>query len=546
MNVEAGLQIDLLSAVRRRAWLMTAVGGVVFLVGYWIAMALPNEYQSYATLLVEPQSVSDRLVQAGVEESDLNQRLHLMTSEILSRPRLSRIIDDLKLYKAESKTMLREEIIDLMRSKVNVVPLLPEFNDEIPQRQRDQMSLNTFRIYFTSDRAETAAAVAQRLANDFIDEHVAARVATTQKSLEFISAEQERLRIAIADVDQQISTIKNANAGSLPEDMTTNQRMLERTLSDTRDAQRQLDNARSDEAFWKNQTLAASATAVKGDDTSPARRLQLLELSLGEMRAKGLTDKHPDVIQLNQEMDDLRATIASGGDESNDSPLNLAQQSAQAEQRRAALRVDSGEKELARLRQQQEAIETRIEQTPKVAEQLDALAREYAALTTALADFGRRRQEASVQADMERRQLGEQFRVLESAFPAPEPSAPNRLMLLAMSLVAGLAIGTGTGILAEALDGSVHGARELQSALGVPVLISIPTIFLESDRVARTRRRLRIALAAASFAVFCLVGGAVTYMWVNGAPGFVQSLLSGEEETPAQGASTGAAGGELG
>ena len=50
---------------------------------------------------------------------------------------------------------------------------------------------------------------------------------------------------------------------------------------------------------------------------------------------------------------------------------------------------------------------------------------EYEHLFESFQDFSNRHQEAQVQAQLERRQLGEQFRVLESAFIAPEPSKPN-------------------------------------------------------------------------------------------------------------------------
>ncbi len=69
MNVEAGLQLsDLQGIVRRRAKLMLGVALLVSLAAYWLAMALPNEYESYATVLVEPQSVDPDLVEAGVPE----------------------------------------------------------------------------------------------------------------------------------------------------------------------------------------------------------------------------------------------------------------------------------------------------------------------------------------------------------------------------------------------------------------------------------------------------------------------------------------------
>ena len=126
MNVDQGFQLDLLGALRRRGMLIAGVTGMTFFVGYWIAMALPNEYRAYATLLVEPQAVSDELVNSGGRATDLNDRLHLMTAEILSRPRLSKVIDELELYRDDSHKLTRQEVIDLMREQVTVVPILPE------------------------------------------------------------------------------------------------------------------------------------------------------------------------------------------------------------------------------------------------------------------------------------------------------------------------------------------------------------------------------------------------------------------------------------
>ena len=89
---------DIIGMLRRRAKLMAMVAGAICLATYWIAMALPNEYSSYATILVEPQAVDEGLVSSGVRASDLKERLGIMTAEILSRPRLSRLIDEFDLY----------------------------------------------------------------------------------------------------------------------------------------------------------------------------------------------------------------------------------------------------------------------------------------------------------------------------------------------------------------------------------------------------------------------------------------------------------------
>ena len=95
MNLEQGINtFDLFGFVRRRGKLIAIAAGGVILVTFWITMALPNLYESAAVILVEPQSVDEKLVDSGVRDGDLNEKLDLMSAEILSRSRLSKIITE--------------------------------------------------------------------------------------------------------------------------------------------------------------------------------------------------------------------------------------------------------------------------------------------------------------------------------------------------------------------------------------------------------------------------------------------------------------------
>jgi hypothetical protein len=125
---------------------------------------------------------------------------------------------------------------------------------------------------------------------------------------------------------------------------------------------------------------------------------------------------------------------------------------------------------------------------------------------------------AAVQADLERRQLGEQFRVLEQAFIGKGPVSPNRLLIVALGAVFGLALGAAVGVLFEAVDPAVHDAHGLQATLRIPVLASIPQIWLEVDRARLRRQRIRAVLGTTALVAFALVGGAANYVWVNGSP----------------------------
>jgi len=531
MNAEAGIQLtDLAGILRRRAPVMGGVALVVVLAFYWIAMALPNEYESYATVLVEPQSVAPELVKAGVRESDLNLRLHLMTAQILSRPRLSRLIDEFKLYEDESRYMLREEVISLMRDNLRVAPVLPELEGE-RRRPGVEYESKQFQIYFRDNDPRVARDVAQKLAQDFIEEHIDARVKVSQKSLEFVDAERERQTERIAAIEGQVKQVKADNAGKLPEDMPSNQQQLARLNLELADARRRLAMAASDETFFRSQSSTARELLAGGDEANPERRKQILELALRDYEARGFTEKHPDVIKAKLEVEAIRALLADRRKEAGernpaDGPVNFAQQNAEAEAHRAALRKESEQREIESLQAAVAQVEARLAETPAVAEKLAALEREYKHLFASYQEFSDKRLNASVQADLERRQLGEQFRVLEQAFVAPEPVSPNRILIVALGVIFGLALGAAVGVLREATDPAVHDAHQLQASLHVPVLAAIPQIWLEADRARLRGRRIRTSFAAASLVVFALVGGAANYVWVNGWP-FGRELEAG-------------------
>jgi polysaccharide chain length determinant protein (PEP-CTERM system associated) len=532
MDSEQSIQLDDLKRIlQRRSHLVLVVFALCVLAAVFVASILRNQYESRAVLLIEPQTISEKLVESNLSETELNSRLHLISMQILSRGRLSKVIDEFDVYPELEDEMTREEVIEMMRSHISVTPVLSELEARVGIRSAD-MEINTFQLAYRHRNRDIAAAVANRLANDFVEEHIKERAEMSGDTSEFIEAELQRLSARIAELEEKISTVKSLNMGRLPEDLPMNQNLHERLTQNIRETQRELAIAQSDEAFYRQQVLVGGADFLKWqNDETPEKRLEQMRLFLNEAQARGLTEKHPDIIKLRQEIAQLEAVIKDSRAE--DKPLSLAQENARAEQQRAGLRAASARNELDRLEAQLKDLEGRMAETPKVAEQLAAYEREYQHLFDSYQQYSNKRLEAGVAADMERRQKGEKFRVLEAAIPMPEPASPNRPVILVIGAVLGLLAGAGLGLLAEVTDLSFHDARSLQSRLGIPVLAAVPPVMLESDRLFARARRVRQVIGAAAVASVVLVASLAGNWIVNGPPGPLARLVSGGGPAPA-------------
>jgi uncharacterized protein involved in exopolysaccharide biosynthesis len=134
------------------------------------------------------------------------------------------MIDEFDLYPEESDRLQRSEVIDIMRSHVVVEPVLSALEAET--RNKRDVEFNSFKITFRARSAVTAAAVAQNIANDFLEANIDARVNVSQQSLSFMQDSIAGLSSRLADVENEIKEVKSENSGHLPEELATNQASL--------------------------------------------------------------------------------------------------------------------------------------------------------------------------------------------------------------------------------------------------------------------------------------------------------------------------------
>jgi uncharacterized protein involved in exopolysaccharide biosynthesis len=91
-------------------------------------------------------------------------------------------------------------------------------------------------------------------------------------------------------------------------------------------------------------------------------------------------------------------------------------------------------------------------------------------------DLLKRRDQAAMATDLERRQLGEQFRILDAANFPDSPSFPKRSLFLLGGFGGGLVLGLGLTLLLELQDTSFRNEKDVLAILHLPVLAMIPVV----------------------------------------------------------------------
>jgi capsular polysaccharide biosynthesis protein len=117
-----------------------------------------------------------------------------------------------------------------------------------------------------------------------------------------------------------------------------------------------------------------------------------------------------------------------------------------------------------------------------------------------------KREDAKLAANLERRNIGEQFKVLDPARVPERPFSPNRLQIDLGGAAGGLVLGVLLLVFLEYRDSSFKSEEDVILALDIPVLAVVPMM------AADTTRRARL-LAAIGIGVVLLCSVAGLTLW---------------------------------
>jgi len=328
---------------------------------------------------------------------------------------------------------------------------------------------------FTGGRGEMTESL------EFMNQQLAAR------SKELESAERRRLAF-----ESQYPALAQGGAGML--------QRLEANRAELRGVDADLAAASSALAAINGQLAGTPATIAGAPGQGGARgALAQAQSDLASARARGLTDNHPDVIALRNQVAALRGAASSeSGPQGTPNPAYSSLESIKAERQANVLSLQSRR---ASIQSDIAQITASQSNNPELAGEAQRITRDYDVLKQGYDKLLTDREALKLRGEVETERSTVKFQVIDPPTAPRAPVAPNRPILLAAILILGVGAGCGGAFALSQLRGTYATTAKLEAATGLPVLGSISHVLNEAGRDARRKKARRFVAAS------CALGG---------------------------------------
>ena len=470
---------DYVSMLRRRWPLMAALALIGGALSYGVAHFLPKRYLSQTLVLVTQPTVPGDYVKPVIN-IDTNQRLATMQQEILSRTRLEPVIKKFGLYGPDASQLPMEDLVARLRGAISVTPVLP-------MAQTRAQGLPGFNVSVTFEDPRLAQQICATITSMFMEQNLQLRQQMAEQTTQFLAKQLEDAKVKLDDQDTRLAAFKRHYLGSLPDQEQANLNVLLGLTAQLDATTQALTRAQQDKTFTEStlaEQLGAWRAAQQGrNPVTFEQQLAALQEQLSGLRSK-YTAGHPDVIKVNSDIEVLKKKMAeadqqkaTGDDKAGPAPVEPAavkglraqlHQFDQMIQERAAKQEE--------IQRQIKIYQARVQSSPAVEQEYKKLTRDFQTALEFYNDLLKKGNQSAMASDLERRQQGEQFRVLDAANLPDKPWFPNQTLFGLGGLGGGLALGIGLAFLMELQDTSLRTEKDVESLLTLPVLATVPRI----------------------------------------------------------------------
>jgi polysaccharide chain length determinant protein (PEP-CTERM system associated) len=412
--------------------------------------------------------------------------------------------------------------------------------EDVVQRLRGDIAVqvegqDSFRVKYVSSDPQTAQKVTSRVASLYIEENLRDRANLADETNLFLESQLNDAKERLVEHEKKLEAYRRRYSGELPSQLETNLqtiRSAQQQLQGVTDSTNRIQDRRllierqiADVQAMPPDPVPVPAAAPEREANAPTSTAQQLDAAQAQLKAFQLryTPDHPDRRALERQVRDLQARLTSeeasrppaAPVEKPTSPAELARQKRLRDLQDELEVIDHqlavNQAEETRLKQSIAGYQAKVDVVPTRESELVELTRDYKTLDTAYTSLLAKREDSKIAANLERRQIGEQFRILD---PASLPGRPynqaKRIGIIASGAIAGLVLGFLAVGWLEYRDSSLKREDDVVRLLALPVLALIPRVISDRER-RRSRRRLIAANLAAGMALLGSI--AVLVLW---------------------------------
>ena len=296
MNESIELVIIYLRGMWQYRWAGLLVAWLAALGGWaWVAM-IPDRFEASTRVYIDTDSVLRPLLKGLTVETDVEQRLQLMTRTLLSRPNLEKLIRMTDMDITANTQEKQENLLLQLKNSISV-------NSLASKTGKHGDNSNFYTISYQNSDGGLAKKIVESLLSILVESSLGDTRKDSNAAREFLDEKIQEYEAKLSASEDQLAEFKRKNMGYLPDregdyfnSLKVMQEKYDTALLELREATKRRDTLRQQiEEFKKNGTVTTSdGTRLL---TPEQQRIQLLQTRLDEMLLR-YTDKHPDIQDL--------------------------------------------------------------------------------------------------------------------------------------------------------------------------------------------------------------------------------------------------------
>lgn len=464
-----------LHGIWHQRWIALGLAWAVCLLGWLVVAMVPNSYESKARIFVQIDDVlADQIGIGGDRKRDIERVRQTLTSAV----NLEKVVRATRLGDKVTTDKQMQSAVESLGKQVTVVS------------QQD----NLFEITGTAggggrndgENAKLAQDVVQKMIDIFREENLAGGRGEMTDTLAFMDHQLADRKKALEEAELKRTEFESKNAGFIPGAGSLTTR-LEAARNQMRDVESNLLAAQSALASINGQLSGTPQTiAIPGVSGGAKGALAQAMSDLGSMRARGLTDSHPDVISAKAQIANLqKAAAGEGGGGGAPNPAYSSLVSIKADREASLVSLQSRraslQAEISQLTAQQYSEPTVAAEAARINRDYDVLKEQYDKLL-------RDREQLRLRGQVETERDAVKFEVIDPPTMPRGPAAPDRPLLLFLVLIVGIGAGCGGAFALGQLKSAYSTTGQLERATGLPVLGAISEAITRETRAQRAKR----------------------------------------------------------